>query len=742
MSSLSCSSASFSSSSSFIAGPLYPKLELDSQAAQPISSYPFSSSSLSSSSRSLSVGVPSDLPSHAASSASKTASIAQAELTPRHEIIEKLLKNIALSRSEQEQKLSQSSVEPFMLILQNESLSASPKEQLTAALSVVPKGTIYENLIKLALVDYYYSIKQPAEAMRLLGGISGKEPELTASPAQESSYERLQLKLRQERTDFFLAGKAPSRSLEQPEWQQWKKCIDEIKAEIEILRKENLEKFIWINHQVGQILYKAYNQFQMILERPKLLEYLQSAAELDDMTAQYEYAMTFPEESDDAIKWFECSARNGSLIALEKLLKLGKAFAAKDSPKAESIFRTAAELGNAESQFRLAHIYGKVNALKAAPWFKKAAENQYSEAVSFWSAHERVFSWIVRAQEHNDLEAQLKLASEVFNPTSSLYSAWPKSQSVSDCYYIRAANNLHVETIKMLYEDEGSSHVNWSTAASLYEKAAAKGSALAMWRLGAMLWNGSSPTKMPKFQFDQLKAIEWIRKAAAAGNEEAIANLKKNAVMYLRIEILEKEGDPEIIYKTGLEIYNPIGKFSLAYSKWDEASKYYTKAAQKGHREAQKLLAKFNHEVAPYVSFAWLKSLVKSGDPESMYLLAMLYLEGRGTTKDVIEGSKWLIRAKYAGWEPAIKAYSENAALYALIEQGLKGNPSVGSQIARWLDPSIPGEKNPHLEKNAKQAGAWYEKVRKSEVQSAQVQNNSQKPVVASKAVEEEAVQF
>lgn len=45
-------------------------------------------------------------------------------------------------------------------------------------------------------------------------------------------------------------------------------------------------------------------------------------------------------------------------------------------------------------------------------------------------------------------------------------------------------------------------------------------------------------------------------------------------------------------------------------------------------------------------------SLAKAGDPEAMYQLALMYMDGHVVQKDYDKGSKWMAKAMQAGWVP------------------------------------------------------------------------------------------
>jgi len=79
-----------------------------------------------------------------------------------------------------------------------------------------------------------------------------------------------------------------------------------------------------------------------------------------------------------------------------------------------------------------------------------------------------------------------------------------------------------------------------------------------------------------------------------------------------------------------------------------EAVKWYRKAAEQDHVEAQNIL-----EVAQKLRFEEAKVLAENGNAEEQYCLGALYANGEGVPEDDKEGVKWLRIAAEQGHETA-----------------------------------------------------------------------------------------
>ena len=118
-----------------------------------------------------------------------------------------------------------------------------------------------------------------------------------------------------------------------------------------------------------------------------------------------------------------------------------------------------------------------------------------------------------------DLVAQAELQMEVGNLGAALLLYKSATEAGSAAGAIGFAKmydpGLHVPTTSPLNPNAG-------RAVSLYEKAANLGEAFAMRRLGILLYEGGSGISA-----DQIAGKNWLKKAAAAGDEEAETYLQK-----------------------------------------------------------------------------------------------------------------------------------------------------------------------------------------------------------------------
>ena len=88
----------------------------------------------------------------------------------------------------------------------------------------------------------------------------------------------------------------------------------------------------------------------------------------------------------------------------------------------------------------------------------------------------------------------------------------------------------------------------------------------------------------------------------------------------------------------------------------DRAKRWYSRAANRGHAEAQTLLGSLYHEgnriPTNYIeAFKWYKLAAEQGHPHAQYTLATLYHDGFGTQVDYILCAVWVEVATSNGFE-------------------------------------------------------------------------------------------
>lgn len=120
----------------------------------------------------------------------------------------------------------------------------------------------------------------------------------------------------------------------------------------------------------------------------------------------------------------------------------------------------------------------------------------------------------------------------------------------------------------------------------------------------------------------------------------------------------------------------------------NEAIKYFQKAAELGHTEAQaRLGALYLIGNNPEKSIVWLTKAASAGLREAQYNLGLAYLHGKGVKKNPIEAAKWL---KKASDLELVSAQIAMANLYAKgigVKQDLEESAKLVDKLASNNDP-------------------------------------------------------
>lgn len=259
---------------------------------------------------------------------------------------------------------------------------------------------------------------------------------------------------------------------------------------------------------------------------------------------------------------------------------------------------------------------------------------------------------------------------------------------LSSCSDVEKADKLRLEH-------------KFDEAAALYQKAADKGDAYAMWRLGECYARGTG------VEFDEKKAYEWISKAAKAGSEEAKADIActliygwynqekdvKKGIKQLT-ELAKTTDNPYTIYRyaglfwSGIEgeiekdgvkadsILNTIKEKDNPYYLWlkgyvycygndktdideNEAIECWVKAYENGYNSAKRIAELYRYggsQIEKDIDKAveWYKKGVEVNGSGSMLELAWIYLSEDSTlqrfhnTKGALELLRKSIKLKNA----------------------------------------------------------------------------------------------
>ena len=207
----------------------------------------------------------------------------------------------------------------------------------------------------------------------------------------------------------------------------------------------------------------------------------------------------------------------------------------------------------------------------------------------------------------------------------------------------------------------------WPAALTQCQTEADQGNVGAMVALGGMYERGDGVAA------DPAAALDWYRKAGAAGSADAAyraavmleegrgsaPNIREAATFYLqaaRRDVPEAMRAVARLYATGQGVEKNEGS----------AVNWYRRAVIKNDIPSMVRLAELytlGRGVSRNVSEAarLYQRGAEAGDPESQYHLAMVYFGGRGVTQSDSTGLAWLRRSAAKGYEPAQTELSRRA---------------------------------------------------------------------------------
>lgn len=263
--------------------------------------------------------------------------------------------------------------------------------------------------------------------------------------------------------------------------------------------------------------------------------------------------------------------------------------------------------------------------IKAAEWFRKAAEQGDTEAQEYLGGmyyhgkgveqdYVKAAEWYEKAAEQGNDGAQRQLG-----------YMYVKAQGVEQDYV---------------------------KAAEWYEKAAEQGDHWAQYYLGCMYYYGKGVKE------DHAKAIEWLKKAAEQGNSMARNGIKE----------LPKNGDD-------------------VFPDNDKVVESLEKAAEQGEATAQLRLGvmyKYGEGVKRNYTKAakWIRKAANQGEARAQFSLGELYENGKGVKQDYAKAAKWTRKAAKQGYLYAEKRIGE------MYENG-EGVPQDFDKALEWYKKTV-----------------------------------------------------
>lgn len=418
------------------------------------------------------------------------------------------------------------------------------------------------------------------------------------------------------------------------------------------------------------------------------------SAEKGVASAQYSLGQAYdsgngvPRDAAEAAKWYRKAADQGNAEAqceLAFLYQCGNGLP-EDATEAAKWYRKAAELGNITAQIRLGIRYMGGSGIYAAgvpkdeaegiKWWKKASDQGSSDAAISLGQHflrhdfDEGVKWLRLGAERNDATAQVFLGDCLLNRKE------PFNESKDAVKWVRAA--AHKSAGGLARTDGQIFSANHNEAAKWYRKAAENDDGKGQRMLGLCYNYGIG------LPIDLAQASKWYREGADRYDVGAMILLadcyargvgmtQNNAAAVKWWSKAAKQGgsDDEQTLNRFIDAWNSLTKsenpvaenmIGDCYAKgkgvfkdYEEAIKWYRKAAEKGHPEAQRNLG-YSYFIShngiqknDVEAVKWFLKAAAQGETMAQYLLGICYRDGDGVRKDSTEAVKWWRRAAEQG---------------------------------------------------------------------------------------------
>lgn len=326
-----------------------------------------------------------------------------------------------------------------------------------------------------------------------------------------------------------------------------------------------------------------------------------------------------------AFRLFLAGAKRGDPEAQRKLgyFYMNGLGIEKDERQGRIWIETAAEQGNAEAQYNLGAVY--------------------YDGMGIPVDYEMAFKWLSKAATNGIVDAQAKLGEMYANGTGTT-----ADDIKAGYWYGNASKRGHALASDKLLELKMSGRLadsEYEKILTSLESSAKKGDPRAQSRLGAVYCNGLGVSA------DSERCKVWLREAAEGGDVAAQRNL-------------------------GILLMNWQGRGAPGHQL--EA----TMTSNKDGGPAKTTV--INHDRGPQFTEAvhWFERAARQFDSESLNNLGLLYSQGFGTEKDVIEGYKWWLLSAAQG---SMEARSNITRARALLSE--EQRQEAQRRAAAFSDP-------------------------------------------------------
>jgi hypothetical protein len=299
-------------------------------------------------------------------------------------------------------------------------------------------------------------------------------------------------------------------------------------------------------------------------------------------------------------------------------------------------------------------------------------------------------------------------------------------------WFLTSSQNYSEKADKLRLENK------FDEATALYQKAADNNDAYGMWRLSNAYGNGDG------IEFSQEKAVEWLKKAADNGCEEALADLAF-AHLYgwynLPVDTLKGVNLIKQLLQTSSNAY-ALSRCSMIYTVG--YGKYFEKDFNEAYKVLQKVTDKENPRYNQVMGLVYLngsssidadvekaieyfKKAYELGDQTAACRIGELYAEGKRLPKDYKKAIEWFNKGIennctfsmlslywiYYTDNPDTKDFHDDNKAYNLLKKAMShGNGDAYDKLGYWYTVGKYVEKDDQkafeLYKKAAELGSSY----------------------------------
>lgn len=382
------------------------------------------------------------------------------------------------------------------------------------------------------------------------------------------------------------------------------------------------------NYIRAMIHYESWNDyklpkdlFRIIVDgaQKSFFKYTKALADKGDVSAMVDMALCYAnwigvkeEDNKKAFQWSLKAAEKGDTTAMVMVANNWPSFHKEYFNKyevAESWYKKAIEKGSKTAMWHIINFYSTIAGIGI-----KYTENAFE--------YKKKYALI---------ENDPKLMDEI---GSWYYWGYEDSTSMLEEFNWRKVDEWYDKAKKQWpkpdrYDISWGVARNYEKAFEWYRKAADLNYAEAMMQIGYMLFTGIGTNK------DEVKALEWTKKAAVQGNATACSNL---AVYYKNqdntnqaIEWYKKAaeyGSKDALYNVGAMYYNSHDTVQARY--------WWQKAKDNGNPYGTFGIGRLCYDAKDYASaYDCFKTSQGENHPNTMYCLGMMYKDGIKVQKDL-----------------------------------------------------------------------------------------------------------